>query len=519
MSVWQTGSGRVAIRGSDAAAAGASAPSADAAFKIALDLHRAGRVSDAVASARQTLQGFPDHVPTLHLLAQMMHRQGHAAIAFETLAKAISIAPDNFSLYNDAGLALSALGYHNEATAYFTRAIELKPAARSALVNRANTYARMQRHAEAIAGYKAALELKPDDGATLTNLASLYEAAGRYKEAAQTVKRAMASAREDPTLNLIAARLERYARQHDKARLRLEAMLKTRPRMAIEAEIIRELGHVDDAGGEYQAALRHYRRANKLMGRVLRTQPARGTLHTHLDAVEQWLAREDDRGGKVDAKTPVDGPVFVIGFPGSGCHTLGAALLRNKLDQVCVERTLWGHQMARFGAADAPLTPALRAELLAPFLLASPPARGPALIEVLALGLLYAPLQCALFTDARFIYVRRDTDDTLLTAATQTYLAPEIAPHMLQPAQTRRLLERFEQCWSGLRERLGPRAHTVNYESLFHTDAKVHTPAWEALSSFLGAPPLQRPPAAPLRADDESRFAPGHARHYASWLR
>ncbi|MBT6202105.1 MAG: tetratricopeptide repeat protein [Rhodospirillaceae bacterium] len=133
MSVWQTGSGRVAIRGSDVSAAGAGAPSADAAFKIALDLHHAGRVSNAVASAGQTLQRFPDHVPTLHLLAQIMRRLGHAATAFETLAKAISIAPDNFSLYNDAGLALSALGHHNEATAYFTGAIELKPAAHAQL--------------------------------------------------------------------------------------------------------------------------------------------------------------------------------------------------------------------------------------------------------------------------------------------------------------------------------------------------------------------------------------------------
>ena len=77
-------------------------------------------------------------------------------------------------------------------------------------------------------------------------------------------------------------------------------------------------------------------------------------------------------------------------------------MLRGDLAKVCVERSVWGHLMARFVATDLPLAPTLRAEMLAPFLIASPPALGPALIEVSALGLFYKPLLCELFADAQF---------------------------------------------------------------------------------------------------------------------
>ena len=175
--------------------------------------------------------------------------------------------------------------------------------------------------------------------------------------------------------------------------------------------------------------------------------------------------------------------------------------------------------MARYVDAKHSLTPTARAEMMAPLLIGSSPVTGPAMIDVLALGLLYAPMLLALFDDARVVYVRRDADDTLLTAATQAYLAPEIAPYLLKPTDARRLLERFEGCWSALRGRLEARAHTVNYESLFHAEANVHTPAWRGLTRFLGTPDVEAPAAVSAYADDESRYQAGHARHYASCLR
>lgn len=101
--------------------------------------------------------------------------------------------------------------------------------------------------------------------------------------------------------------------------------------------------------------------------------------------------------------------------------------------------------MARFVATDLPLAPTLRAEMLAPFLIASPPALGPALIEVSARWGFSTSRYCANCSlTPSFVYVRRDIGDTLLTAAAQTYQAPEIAPHLLKPAESQRLLERFE---------------------------------------------------------------------------
>lgn len=94
--------------------------------------------------------------------------------------------------------------------------------------------------------------------------------------------------------------------------------------MAIEADITRKLGHFDDARGEYAVALKHYRKANKLTGRMLRTHAAQTAMSKHLDAVKQRRGRDNTQTSEAKSAAPADGPVSVIGFPGSGSHTLGA---------------------------------------------------------------------------------------------------------------------------------------------------------------------------------------------------
>ena len=68
--------------------------SADQAFALALDQHRAGRLADAEHRYREILQREPQHADSLHLLGVIALQTGNLAAALALVQQAVALRPD-----------------------------------------------------------------------------------------------------------------------------------------------------------------------------------------------------------------------------------------------------------------------------------------------------------------------------------------------------------------------------------------------------------------------------------------
>jgi tetratricopeptide (TPR) repeat protein len=81
----------------------------------AVQLHVAGRLSEAEAIYRQILQKDPDHAGAWHLLGVLACQVGQHAAALEFADAALDLQPGLAAAWGNRGAALSGLGRYQEA--------------------------------------------------------------------------------------------------------------------------------------------------------------------------------------------------------------------------------------------------------------------------------------------------------------------------------------------------------------------------------------------------------------------
>jgi predicted O-linked N-acetylglucosamine transferase (SPINDLY family) len=198
-----------------------SSVDAASAFGHALQLHRAGRLTDAKESYRRIAKAKPTHFESRHLLGIVCHQLGDHEEAVRHITLALKIDPRNASAHVNRGVVLQHLkrfdealvsyeqaiafgpndpvSFHNrgnvlkelkrldEAIASYNRAIALDRAYWGALYNRANTLRELKRLDAALTDYDAVIALKPDHleahlnrGITLSELRRFDDAITSY---------------------------------------------------------------------------------------------------------------------------------------------------------------------------------------------------------------------------------------------------------------------------------------------------------------------------------------------------
>lgn len=83
---------------------------ADQAVAAGVQLHRAGRLSEAEALYRQAITYDPAHADANHLLGLIAHQFGHYDLAVTLVSRAIQAAGDRPHYYLNLGASLQALG-------------------------------------------------------------------------------------------------------------------------------------------------------------------------------------------------------------------------------------------------------------------------------------------------------------------------------------------------------------------------------------------------------------------------
>src|SRR6478735_9197296 len=97
--------------------------SAEQAFALALQHHRAGRLADAERGYREILRREPEHADSLHLLGVIAMQRGDLASALSLVQRAVALRPDAAVCRNNLGQVLDRLGRYDEAARCYEAAI------------------------------------------------------------------------------------------------------------------------------------------------------------------------------------------------------------------------------------------------------------------------------------------------------------------------------------------------------------------------------------------------------------
>jgi Flp pilus assembly protein TadD len=168
-----------------------SSTSAEARFASALEHHRAGRLVEAEAGCRATLEIAPAHVPGHDLLAFVLCQQGRYAEAEPLLRRLVGLKPGEPATLQMLGIVLHQLARHDEARQLMMQAIELRPTDAECHSHLAAVLAAQGRMAAAVSSCAEACRLEPDDPIRHYNLGNALHADRRHADAAESFRAAI----------------------------------------------------------------------------------------------------------------------------------------------------------------------------------------------------------------------------------------------------------------------------------------------------------------------------------------
>ncbi|MDR3438541.1 tetratricopeptide repeat protein [Telmatospirillum sp.] len=164
-------------------------------FDLALEHHRAGRLTEAAALYHRAIDADPNHARSHYNLGLIALQETDYRTAVETIRRALALDPGNAEAQTNLGTALQALNKLPEAIAAFRASIELRPDDARVHFNLATALDAVGKPKEAAAAYRAAIVLNPAFTEAYVNLATTVAAPGL--DAIGLLRRAIVLSPED----------------------------------------------------------------------------------------------------------------------------------------------------------------------------------------------------------------------------------------------------------------------------------------------------------------------------------
>lgn len=158
-------------------------------FQQGLQHHAAGRLDEAVASYRQSLQHLPDRPSTLTNLGAVLLQQGRAAEALPLLDQALQSEPGNAEALSHRALALAELGRDSDALDTFDALLAAGLSTAAVHYHRALCLARLSRPDDALAAFDDALALDQQFAQAWARRGGLLKDMGRPAQAIASLQR------------------------------------------------------------------------------------------------------------------------------------------------------------------------------------------------------------------------------------------------------------------------------------------------------------------------------------------
>ncbi len=168
-------------------------------MELAVEHHRAGRLTEAEALLRAALARDPNHVEALRLMSRLATDVGQPAVAAQLLGRAVTIDPNKAAAWSDLGNTLHTFGQFAGAVDAHRKSLQLDPNCATAWNDLGNALHADGQIQEAIASYREAMRRDPDFVAAKINLYNALEVGGHLQEAAEAYEATIRLTPKDAT--------------------------------------------------------------------------------------------------------------------------------------------------------------------------------------------------------------------------------------------------------------------------------------------------------------------------------
>jgi Flp pilus assembly protein TadD len=228
-------------------------------LSVALQLHRAGRLTEAEASYAAYLARHPDSKTALNNAGAIALQSGRIALAVERFEALVKLVPDQARAHSNLGYALIHAGRTSDALTHLERAVALDPSDSLAHNNLGLALEHMERRGDAIVAFERSLELEPDFADAAVNLGEVLLRDGDNERARSMLGRALAMRADHLGARVALAVVEGLDGRIDASRATLETLAAQVP--TPYQPLWQALGNVRRWTGDMAGAEAAYRRA------------------------------------------------------------------------------------------------------------------------------------------------------------------------------------------------------------------------------------------------------------------
>ncbi|MEZ5543242.1 MAG: sulfotransferase [Pseudomonadota bacterium] len=445
----------------------------------AWQLFNAGRLDESRAVTGELLRMDPANARLLQLDGMICARQQRYAEAEARLKAALEIERSYQGLLLLGQLYLVA-GKTASAEACLLEASELQPESPEPRLTLGNLYAHLGKHEQAIESYRWLVENAHADAGVWGNMAISLEMLRSNGEARQAATEALQLDADNPSANLVLARLDRRDDRTRDSVARLQVAIANNQHPIHRANLLSELGHALDRMGDFDAAFDAFRRANADLQAVAASAPF------DKDLYRRRIAHFRDAGtlpaGAGESDETGRQLIFFVGFPRSGTTLLEQILQTRPGVVTTQEEPLITDLIAQLTGGERRLDayPAILAGLSASAIdglrqlymenlqrVTRSSGAGLTYIDKLPLNIIEAGFIHMLFPAARFIVALRDPRDVCLSCFMQSFKLNPATLHFLDLEDTARFYAAVLELWGHYKSILGGlRYHEYRYEDL-----------------------------------------------------
>ncbi len=149
----------------------------------AIELHQAGRLSQAAQLYERILAADESDALALHLFGVLQHQQGDHTRAVDLIGRAVALRPNVAAFHANLAEAYRSLGRFDRAVGCCRTAIQLQPDFPEAFSNLGLALQALGRRSEAIDCFRRALQSRPDFAPAHNNLGIALRESGQVDEA------------------------------------------------------------------------------------------------------------------------------------------------------------------------------------------------------------------------------------------------------------------------------------------------------------------------------------------------
>lgn len=272
-----------------------------------MDLHRAGRVEEAMKKYRDILARFPDEPDCNHLLGMLLCQQGNYAEAETLMRRSLQSGSAPAQWHSNFAMLCRLIGKHDEALSHLQRAIQIDPKIAEIHENLGTVLDDLNRLPEAVAAYMAGVNLRPDSPSLHARLGWAMRRLNQFDQAIAHLQRANQLQPDHPEILLNLGKTLADAGKEREALIHLERVAQLFP------------NHVEPLGSLafLLARLREFDRSEQLYRRALQIDPNSAPL---LNQLAHLLLLKGDIAGAIQvARQAIQiAPNFAAGWTNLG---------------------------------------------------------------------------------------------------------------------------------------------------------------------------------------------------------